>query len=504
MPRVVALLVLCLHSPSCAELFHGGHEAVHIMALEPPKAQVEHANRVWRNGQHSARRKRNDVETTAALDVGDPTVDTHSGEQAIPARLPRHPGKVSLKPRPAAFGEVGEDGLSEEKEQEIKDMTTELTDCRSEYTGVIGVGTDREGAPLVKARVVFDTGSTNLWVISNLCEVDCDPEQRRTYFDPHASFTHEEPPLSGDVDILFGTGEIVGPLARDVIQVGPVRVRSQPFGLIRNMTGSVFRSFTFEGILGLGFKSLSLEGMDSFIDRIVRQKVLGNNEFSFFLNPDSSKPSAILWGGVDHDLFEGSIRMFNVSKPHYWSLELLDFHVGNESVLDGVSDRPTQLVVDSGTTFFTAPESLMKSIVKHLPHAPCRDVADHPDLTYVLQTPQGDPFNLVVSQETYMIGSDNAECEPAFMALDVNPKWGPAMILGEVFMRHFFTTFSRGDGEPENAKIGFAPVKPGASPRLNGKDELPHIEDDKLLESLPLGVGRTDHSKNVLMRREIV
>ena len=55
-------------------------------------------------------------------------------------------------------------------------------------------------------------------------------------------------------------------------------------------------------------------------------------------------------------------------------------------------------------------------------------------------------------------GNENV-CRPAFMPLDVNNKYGPALILGEVFMRHFFTVFSRGDGNPENARIGVAPAK---------------------------------------------
>merc|ERR1719272_2648167 len=65
-----------------------------------------------------------------------------------------------------------------------------------------------------------------------------------------------------------------------------------------------------------------------------------------------------------------------------------------------------------------------------------------------------------------MIGGYGSSCRPAFMALDVSEKYGPAMILGEIFMRHFFTVFSRGDGDDANAKIGIAPAKIGAQPKV--------------------------------------
>merc|ERR1719387_1342905 len=61
--------------------------------------------------------------------------------------------------------------------------------------------------------------------------------------------------------------------------------------------------------------------------------------------------------------------------------------------------------------------------------------------------------------------SDDATCIPGVMPLDLAPPSGIVPILvGEVFMRHFFTVFTRGDGTPGSARVGFAPAKLGASP----------------------------------------
>ena len=48
-----------------------------------------------------------------------------------------------------------------------------LTNLRdSQYVGPVGVGTDRAGSPQSIISVVFDTGSTNLWISSTLCQSD--------------------------------------------------------------------------------------------------------------------------------------------------------------------------------------------------------------------------------------------------------------------------------------------------------------------------------------------
>lgn len=42
-------------------------------------------------------------------------------------------------------------------------------------------------------------------------------------------------------------------------------------------------------------------------------------------------------------------------------------------------------------------------------------------------------------------------CAPAFMALDVPPPRGPIFVIGDTFMRKYYTVFDR-----DSLKIGFA------------------------------------------------
>ena len=358
--------------------------------------------------------------------------------------------------------------------------TIALTNLRdSQYVGPIGVGTGANNNPESYINVVFDTGSTNLWVSSVLCN-DYVCKDRHKY-DNRKSVTFSKPPPDTlPLDITFGTGELSGPQAVDYLSVGDYRVKNQTFAMIEHEIGSIFSQIPFEGILGLAFPSMAADGHKPFFDNVMEQDVLnGRNEFSFFFTKLPDQASAIFFGGVDKRFFDGPIRMFPVVQEHYWALELVDFLIGSESYavdtgprygnwfssssLDletkNTGRRVEKLIVDTGTTYFTAPPSICDKILQKIPGGNCEKTRSYPNLTYKLVDEDGVPFDLVVPPSVYMVTDDGVYCEPAFMAIDVPGKYGPAFLLGEVFMRHWHTTFDRGDGSEGSAFVGFAPAK---------------------------------------------
>lgn len=432
-------------------------------------------------------------------------LEIHSGNQAI--------HQTALWRRTHKTKKFDDDEKEKEKiarqshYEHMMNISTALHDERTEYIGSIGVGTNNLGEAQFHARVVFDTGSTNLWVASVLCTAfPCDSGKQ--FYDPEKSLTQEAyEKEDGDIDIQFGTGELKGPLHVDTFRVGPMVSKRQPFGMIRSMEGDVFSSFPFEGILGLGFKSLSFSGIVPFFDHVIEQKLLPVNEFAFFFNVDSNKPSALLWGGVDNDLFHGPIHMFPVVQPHYWALKLVDFRLGEKSMKEAgmLGDPVKRLIVDSGTTYFTAPEAMHSMVTSQIPEAPCAEVTNYPTLTYVLEGADMQTYELVVSQETYMLGDEGENCRPAFMALDVSEQYGPAMILGEIFMRHFLTVFHRGDGSDTDAKIGFAPAKVDAMPKVREVDPPSFLQErvhDQKPKEIPPSSHRVVRKESSTMRRE--
>jgi len=414
-------------------------------------------------------------------------------------------GKVQYNPRGADF------------------HITQLSNLyNSQYVGPIGVGTVKKPAGCVlpagnqvkfisnldgkatdeekqtchleeesQVWVVFDTGSTNVWVATDLCSQTPCTNKGRHRFAHLKSATFNEPAVPVNLDITFGTGELKGPQGIDDLHVGPFTIRQQTFGMIQNEIGSVFSEVPFEGIVGLAFPAMSANGVTPFFDNAIKQKVMKRNEFAFYFNADDKAGNGIFWGGVDPSFYEGEIMMFPVSKPYYWSLDLHKFLIGDTEILTGnlaedvakkglklmskvnpfqqvlnqlpeMETKKTQLIVDSGTTYFTAEHGVYERIMRLIPAAKCSRVTEktHPSLRYQLMDAAGKMQEFKIPADEYMVSDEKGDyCEPAFMKIDIPKKYGPGMLLGEVFMRNYFTVFQRGDGAPGDAKVGFARAK---------------------------------------------
>jgi hypothetical protein len=290
------------------------------------------------------------------------------------------------------------------------------------------------------------------------------------------------PPANpSNLEIHFGTAALKGPRAIDDFHVGPFTIQHQAFNLIAKEEGYSFDKLPLEGIVGLAFPTMAASGEVPFFDNVIRQGLLQHNEFAFYVEDsgsgaDSGGGGAVLWGGVDPELFHGSIVLFPVTQAHYWALDLHEFRVGDEKFdigssaasshstfaqrkLSPKSSRPRlpKLIVDSGTTYVTADPALRQAIAQRLPDGTCEETARYPNLVFTLKDVSGVLHDLDLTPREYMTSSDGGQtCELSLMELTIPEKYGPGMVVGELFIRRYFTVFDRGTGDPEDAKIGFA------------------------------------------------
>jgi len=385
-------------------------------------------------------------------------------------------------------------------------VATSLSSLNSQYVGPIGVGTVHtppgcgmsDGGSKLKSSleqactvedqskvwVVFDTGSTNIWIASDLCRSGACRLPGRHMFNHTASATFKYPKSVLQLTVQFGTGKITGPQAIDDFKIGPFTVKDQTFAMIEKEEGSVFHDVPFEGIVGMAFDKMSANHVQPFFSSIIQQKVLQHNEFSFYFSRDDPSANALLWGGVDKNFYEGKLQYFPVVDPYYWSLKLVNFKIGSDEILGAAdtyegSTNPTRnwkgpvALVDTGTTFFTAEGNKFGQVMSKLSSGACKDVTDatHPPITITLENVLGQPSDFVMSNKQYMTQSGKGEtshCSPAFMQIDLPEEHGPGMVLGEIFLRHFFAVFDRDTGVDSDAKIAFAASsnKPEALNRL--------------------------------------
>jgi hypothetical protein len=370
-----------------------------------------------------------------------------------------------------------------------------LANAGAEFLGPVGVGTVsepkacdvlNEQACQRKAqqtlRVIFDTGSSNIWMASNLCDQGPCVSKDRKRYNLLESETSEVPLPHVKHTIEFGTAMIEGPFGVDDFHIGPFIVKNQTFGLIERQQGAMFEAMPIEGVIGLGFPSLSASHNLPFFDNIIAQRVLPRNQFAFYLADTPSQATghpmelgAVLWGGYDSRLFNGPLSWVQVTQAHYWSIDLYDFLIGNKSLLNkdapmhrhqhgailgqDLGVAPAKLILDSGTSHYTAFGSLYNALVDTMPYGSCEELATYPTLTYRLKDVDGHPFDVVLEPADYVI-SDGTTCEVGYQQLDVPEQYGPGLVLGELFMRKFFTVFDRGDGTDTDARVGFARAKP--------------------------------------------
>nr|XP_014128851.1 embryonic pepsinogen-like [Zonotrichia albicollis] len=263
-----------------------------------------------------------------------------------------------------------------------------------EYYGTISIGT-----PPQDFSVVFDTGSSDLWVPSVSCpSLACQTHQM---FDPSQSSTYKSTGLS--LSIHYGTGEMEGTVGSDTVTVASLVDTNQLFGLSTAEPGQFFVHVQFDGILGLGYPNLAADGITPVFDNLVNQSLLQENLFSVYLSREAAG-SMVIFGGIDESYFTGPINWIPVSYQGYWQISM---------------DRRR-----------------LKA-----PSVNCSSIPAMPDVIFVI-----DGVQYPVSALAYTEQHSEGSCMSSFQDTS-----GDLWILGDVFIRVYYSIFDRA-----NNRVGLA------------------------------------------------
>ncbi|XP_062206289.1 aspartic proteinase oryzasin-1-like [Phragmites australis] len=217
----------------------------------------------------------------------------------------------------------------------------------AQYFGQIGVG-----CPPQNFTVVFDTGSSNLWVPSAKCifSLACFFHPK---YESRQSSTYKE--NGTPASIHYGTGAISGFYSEDQVTVGNLVVQNQEFIEATYEPGFTFLAAKFDGILGLGFKEISVEGSVPVWYNMVGQGLVKEPVFSFWLNrnPKEQDGGEIVFGGADPSHYKGSHTYTRVTRKGYWQFEMGDFLIGGKST--GICVDGCAAIADSGTSLIAGP-----------------------------------------------------------------------------------------------------------------------------------------------------
>ncbi|XP_045152982.1 pregnancy-associated glycoprotein-like [Echinops telfairi] len=147
------------------------------------------------------------------------------------------------------------------------------------YLDMAYIGTISIGTPPQEFEVIFDTGSTDLWVPSIYCHSSACSDHN--VFHPLRSSTFQF--LGQPIDITYGTGAMKGFLGRDTVKVAGLVDENQDFGLSVLEPTPFMDKMPFDGILGLAFPTLATNGSTPFFDNLLKQGVISQGVFAFYL-----------------------------------------------------------------------------------------------------------------------------------------------------------------------------------------------------------------------------
>lgn len=224
----------------------------------------------------------------------------------------------------------------------------------AQYYGVISIGT-----PPQNFTVIFDTGSSNLWVPSSRCyfSLACYFHSR---YKSSKSSTYTKNGKS--CSIHYGSGSVSGFFSEDNVGIGDVTVKDQEFIEVTREGSLTFVLSKFDGILGLGFQEISVGNAVPVWYNMVDQNLVDEQVFSFWLNrdPTAEVGGEIVFGGVDPDHFKGNHSYVPVTTKGYWQFEMGDFLIGNMTT--GFCEGGCNAIVDSGTSLLTGPTTIVTQV----------------------------------------------------------------------------------------------------------------------------------------------
>ncbi|PWZ01885.1 Asp-domain-containing protein [Testicularia cyperi] len=295
------------------------------------------------------------------------------------------------------------------------------------------------GTPAQEFKVILDTGSSNLWVPSTKCSsIACFLHKK---YDSSASSSYKK--NGTEFKIQYGSGSMEGVVSQDTLKIGDLTIKGQDFAEATSEPGLAFAFGKFDGILGLAYDTISVNGIVPPMYQMINQGLLDAPQVSFYLGSSEEDGGEAVFGGIDESRFSGKIHWAPVRRKGYWEVALDKLALGDEELeLDNGS-----AAIDTGTSLIAMATDTAEILNAEIGATKswngqytidCEKVKDLPPLTFYID---GKPFKLEGSDYVLQV---QGSCISSFSGLNLPGPLANMLIVGDVFLRKYYSIYDLG------------------------------------------------------------
>lgn len=317
-------------------------------------------------------------------------------------------------------------------------------------------GTIFVGSPPAEFTVTFDTASGNLMLPSSKCSgVAClqhQPYKEALSATSKPIFLLDDPvdapaPQGGEreqVKLHVGRGFAIGETVTDQVCLNKQLsvCAKTAFVSAVEMSDEPFLLFPYDGILGLGMPALSLQKRFNLLGNLADVGSLKRNLFTIWLSePGDEEDSEITFGSIDSERLGSNIMWLPVStiSTGLWQVTVKDIIIDKNRLGVCPGQKQCQVAFDSGTNAITGPTAIVNPLKAQLNvKEDCTNYDKLPTLGFDFGE-----YVLTLEHKDYAMRTSGTSCHHQFFGLDLPPPKGPILLLGEPFLRRYYTIYDR-------------------------------------------------------------
>ncbi|KAF9347448.1 hypothetical protein BGX26_001050 [Mortierella sp. AD094] len=313
------------------------------------------------------------------------------------------------------------------------------------------------GHPAQKTELLFDTGSSLVWVADS-------------QFVPSKSSTANDLKFSGILE--YGSGNVTIDFYKDNLAIDGYKI-SQTFGVASDVS-----AIGVNGIIGFGPIDLAgvtnqknqtyeiptpMDGLRS--SHQISTEVVGVDFRPIWNGAQQVANGEIDLGGIDHSKYKGKLTYIPVTKKspakYYWGVDIPRISFGNHVAATGRAG-----IVDTGTTLILLQKDILDKVFSYVPGAgfdsnstlytvPHGQLNKLKDITFTIG---GKPFSLtpqqyIIPQNQYSNwGLTKGVHYTYFSTLGFGA--GLDAIIGQKFLENYYSVY-----DTTNNRVGLAPRK---------------------------------------------